>query len=322
MSGYRILVTPTSFFSEENREIVKYLERNGCELLPSPVRRPLEAREIPPLLNGVDGYIAGLDWITAEVIQEAPPTLRVISRYGVGYDRVDVAAAKEKGIAVTNTPRANVQAVADFAVGLMLSVARSIPTLRNATAEGSWMRCSGIELYGKTLGVIGMGNIGKAVIRRCRGFDMRILAYEPYPDLSFARQENVRVCALEEVLRESDVVTLHLPLSSKTKHILNAETIGQMKPGAILINTARGGLIAEDAALDALNCGNLYGLGIDVYEKEPPENLALLSHRRVVATPHAAAHTTEAVQAMAKMAAENLLQVLRGEPCRYIVNDT
>src|SRR5690606_2231296 len=162
-------------------------------------------------LDGVDGYLAGLDYITAEVIEAAPPSLKVISRYGAGYDRVDLEAANKKGIAVTNTPGANAQAVAELAFGLMLAVARKIPALDRAVRDGKWIRSNGVELYGKTLGIVGFGAIGNLVARQAKGFSMHVLVYDPYVDDQVLAEYGLRRAAWEELLAQSDFISLHLP---------------------------------------------------------------------------------------------------------------
>lgn len=296
------------------------LEQFASEIIYNPYGRPLTADELISLLEGVDGYIAGVDNISAKVIERAPSTLKVISRYGVGYDQVDIKACGQRGIVVTNTPGANAESVADLAVGLMLAVARQIPYADEQTKKGGWPRIKGIELYGKTLGVIGLGAIGKGVARRAKGFSMRVLAYDPVIDEAFCRQYGVEIATFEEVLSNSDFISLHLPLKDQTRHIINSNTISLMKDGAILINTARGGLVDQEAVYHALKSGKLGGVGVDVFEAEPPGNLPLFELDNVVATPHMGSSTVDAIKAMANMAVKNLIDVLTGKECPYIVN--
>lgn len=206
--------------------------------------------------------------------------MKVISRYGAGGDRVDLKAAARWGIAVCNTPGANAQAVADLTLGLMLAAARRIPMLDEKTREGKWTRSTGTELYGKTLGILGLGAIGKSVAKRGQGFE----------------------------------------LNEKTRHIISRDVMERMKPGVILINSARGGLIDETAAYDFLKSGHLGGLGLDAYETEPPTASPLFELDNVVCTPHTGSHTREATAAMADMSVQNLIQVLNGEPCPYVLS--
>ncbi len=316
----KVLVTPTSFNKEVCPEAWHMLEQFASEIICNPYNRPLTADELIPLLEGVDGYIAGVDEVSARVIEKAPSTLKVISRYGVGYDQVDIEACGQRGIVVTNTPGVNAESVADLAFGLMLSVARQIPYADEQTKRGGWPRITGMELYGKTLGIIGLGAIGKGVARRAKGFSMRVLAYDPAIDEAFCRQHGVEIATFEEILSNSDFISLHLPLKEQTRYIINSRTISMMKDGAILINTARGGLVDQQALYQALKSGKLGGVGMDVFEIEPPGDSPLFELRNVVVTPHMGSSTVEAINAMANLAVKNLIDVLSGKECPYIVN--
>ncbi len=320
----KILVTPTSFGKDKRSrardQLDAFLAPLNGELVFNPYGRPLNPEELIPLLDEVDGYIAGLDHITAEVMKKAPSSLKVISRYGAGYDRVDVAAAAEKRIVVTNTPGVNAQAVADLAFGLMLSVARRIPSLDGKVRRGEWPRTSGVELYGKTLGIVGLGAVGKGVAARAKGFSMKALAYDPYLDKAYAKENGIRACTFEQILQDSDFISLHIPLNEQTRGILNRESMQRMKFGAIVINTSRGGLIDEAAAYEALKTGKLGGLGLDAFEAEPPGYSPLFELENVVVTPHAGAHTAEAAENMGMLSVQNLIDVLSGKECRYSVN--
>ncbi|MDR1128877.1 MAG: phosphoglycerate dehydrogenase [Treponema sp.] len=319
----KLLITATSFKVESGgpaaRRLREFASENSAGLVFNPHSRPLTEDELIPLIQDCDGCIAGLDFITKKVIDSCG-SLRVISRYGAGVDRVDLAAAKAKGIPVCNTPGANAQAVADLALGLMLATARKIPMLDRKTREGQWVRSTGIELFGKTLGVLGLGAVGKAVAQRARGFSMKILAYDPFINKLYAEEQGIIVSDFDSLIKESDIISLHLPLDQKTKHIINAEVMARMKRGAILINTARGGLIDESAADELLRSGQLGGLGLDAYEEEPPGKSPLFELDNVVVTPHTASHTAEATAAMAAMSVDNLIDVLSGKDCSYIVN--
>ena len=295
------------------------VEAFADEIVYNPQTRPLEAEEVLALLDGVDGYIAGLDYITAEVISRAPESLKVISRYGAGVDRVDLEAAKAKGITVTNTPGTNAVAVCELAFGLMLSLARAIPRLDNAVKKGEWPRNNGTELAGKTLGVVGFGAIGKNLATRARAFGMDVIAYDPYFDAAFAAQHGVAQKSLDEVIAGADFISLHVPLTKETKYMIGEDAISRMKDGAFVINTARGGLIDEAAAAKALQSGKLGGLGLDAYEVEPVTDSPLFGLANVVMTPHTGAHTNEAIAGMGIMAAQNLIDVLQGKGCRYTI---
>ena len=315
-----VLVTPTSFSSAAQLAPKDKLLDYADKIVYNPHSHPLTEDELIPLLEGCEGYLAGLDFITEKVLSTAKG-LRVISRYGIGCDRVDLNAAKRHGILVTNTPGANSDAVADLTLGFMLAVARAIPMLDRATKQGEWKRRTGVELGGKTLGLLGFGMIGKLVARRAAGFGMKILTYDPYIDEAHAKESGASLKPFNDVIAESNFLSLHLPLADSTKNIINEETIGKMRPGAVVINTSRGGLIDEAALFRALESGHLSGAALDVYEQEPPDTkLPLYQLPNVITTPHTGAHTEEATLNMAAMAVDNLIDVLESGDCPYIVN--
>ena len=314
----KILITPTSFRKPQNRQAHEIIEAFADEVVYNEFGRPMEAQEVAELLEGVDGYIAGLDYITADALAKTDG-LKVISRYGAGVDRVDLEAAKRKGITVTNTPGTNAVAVCELAFALMLSLARSVPRLNDAVKNGQWPRNNGVELLGKTLGIIGFGAIGKNLATRARAFGMNVMANDPYFDDAFAEQNGVKKAALDDVIAGADFLSLHVPLNEHTKYMIGQEQIAQMKDDACVINTARGGLIDEAAAAKALQDGKLGGIGLDAYEVEPMTDSPLIGLENVVMTPHTGAHTNEAIGAMGLMAVENLIDVLEGTECKYII---
>ena len=316
----KILVTPTSFLKPGNAKAKEMIEAFADEVVYNDLGRPLKDGEIIERLSGADGYIAGVDYITADVIEKMPDSVKVISRYGAGVDRVDIPACTKKGIAVTSTPGANAVAVCELAFALMLCAARNIPRLHGAVEKGEWPRSEGVELCGKTLGIVGMGAIGKNLARRAVAFGMEVQAYDPYFDEAFAKDNGIRRAELDELLSSSDFISLHVPLSGETRHMINEERIGKMKKGAVVINTARGGLIDETAAARALREGRLGGMGLDAFEAEPLTDSPLKGLDRVVLTPHTGAHTAEAVRNMGLMAVENCISVLKGEDCRFVLN--
>ena len=312
----RILVTPTSFQPGHDNPMLERLQEFADELVFNPTGKPLQPEQLLPLLQDCDGYVAGLDFITADVLRQCP-RLKVISRYGAGYDRVDVAAAKECGITVTTTPGVNSEAVAELAVGMMLSLARQIPYLDRTTREGKWLRATGTELRGKTVGIVGLGAIGKNVARCCAGIGMKVIAFDSFPNAAYCREHGIGQVELEELLHTADFISLHLPLNDETRHMIDARTIAGMKPGAVVINTSRGAIVDEQAAYEALCSGQLGGLGLDAFEQEPPEASPLFELPNVVLTPHTGAHTREATLGMARLAVENLISVLETGACKY-----
>ena len=311
----KILVTPTTFKPDSESPAMKNLRSFAPELVFNPTEKPLTESELIPLISGCDGCIAGIDFFTARVIESAR-NLKVISRYGVGVDRVDLAAAKAKNVVVCNTPGANTQAVADLTIGMLICLARKIPVLDKKTKEGQWTRSTGIELSGKTIGILGLGAVGKAVAKRASGFSMRILARDPVINRGYVESNDIIPVDFNTLIREADFLCLHLPLTGETRNIISAGVMKTMKKGAIIVNTARGGLIDEAAAYELLVSGHLGGIGLDVYEIEPPKKSPLFElEENVVLTPHTAAHTAEATAAMAEMSVQNLIDVLSGRDC-------
>ncbi len=316
----RILVTPTSLQEGKQSAALDALKNFSNDLVFNPMGRPLTEEELIPLLKDCDGYLAGLDYVTANVIHACGDRLKVISRYGAGVDRVDLSAAKEKAIVVTNTPGVNAVAVAELAIGLALSVARKISYLDCKTREGEWVRQTGIELGGKVMGIMGLGAIGKNVARYAQGFGMSVMAYDPYINEEYAKENNIQIASFDEVVKNADVISLHLPLTNETKHLINGKVMAAMKKTAIIINTSRGGIIDETEAYELLKKNELGGLGLDAFEIEPPTASPLFELSNVVVTPHTGAHTHEATDHMANAAVQNLIDVLSGNPCKFIVN--
>jgi len=271
-------------------------------------------------IQGVAATIAGSEPYTRRVLQTAPQ-LRVIARAGVGYDAVDLAAATEHGIAVTITPGANHDAVAEHTFALILALAKKIVPLDRSLRGGSWQREPSLPLRGRTLGIAGLGRIGKAVALRGAVFGMRLLAYEPYPDAVFVKQQQITLMPFERLLAESDYLTLHVPLTPESQHLINRRTLALMKPTAYLINTARGGLVCEGDLLEALRAKRLAGAGLDVFESEPPGRLPLFELDQVVVTPHTAGVDLQSRDDMALSAAQAIVALSRGEwPAEQVVN--
>ncbi len=318
MNG-KILITARSFRKTPGRH-QDILREAGYELIESPHDRPLTAAEIAPLLADVDAAILGLDEVTAESVAGAS-RLRVISRYGVGVDSIDIAAMTARGIVVTVTPGANSVAVAELTMGLILAVARHIPYADREVRQGHWGRKTGVELSGSTLGLIGLGRIGRDVARRAYAFGMTIGYYDPFPPPPEAMTGfQARARSLDELLAESDFVSLHLPLTEETRNLIDARALARMKPTACLINTARGGLVDEQALYEALAGGRLAGAAFDAFAQEPPGDSPLLKLDNFVASPHAGSATAQTTLRMGLLASENALAVLRGECPEGVVN--
>jgi len=281
----------------------------------------LDPKDHPPVLAQADVLIVRRPsfQVTREVIA-ACPRLRVIGRHGAGLDNVDLQAATEAGIPVTYTPSAPTDSVAELTIGLIVAVARRIADAHQAVREGIWHRerFMGMELAGKILGIIGFGSIGRAVARIARAMGMRVVAFDPYVS---RWPRGVRPAPLPELLQRADVVTIHAPLTPETKGLLGRAELSRMKPGAILVNTARGGILDEEALVQALREGRLGGAGIDVFSREPlPVDHPLLYAPNVVLTPHIGAMTEEAQRRMALTVVQDVLRVLSGGRPEHLVN--
>ena len=311
----RILLTTTSF-QDTPGEHHQMLEKEGFEIVRE--RGPLpESRMLELVAKGdFDGWLIGDDAITRAVIQKSLPRLKVISKYGIGLDKVDVKSATEFKLPVTFCPGVNHTTVAEHVFGLMLAIYRDIVPQCNYVKSGNWKRLTGHELFGKTIGVIGLGRIGKEVSSRARAFGMNVIGFDLYWDEKFAQQHDVqRAGSIEDVLKVSDIVTLHTNLTDETRHLMNSKRLAMMKKGSVLINTARGELVETNDIVAALKSGQLLGYGADVLESEPPsKDHPLFACPNAVLTPHIGSRTYESVARQAKMAAQNLINVLHGKP--------
>lgn len=314
----KILVTARSFRMTPGTH-KGLLEQSGHEILESPSDRPLTEEEMVELIGDVDGAILGLDYVTARVI-EAGGKLKVLSRYGVGVDRVDLKAATEAGVVVTNTPATNHIAVAELTLGLMLCLARRIPQHTSSVREGSWARVRGTELAGKTLGIVGLGWISREVIRRAFAFDMKIDVFTGYPDQELADQYGVEYLGFEPLVRDADYLSLHCSATPERYGLIGEKELKAMKPSSYLVNTARGELVDEEALLRALQEGWIAGAAMDAFRKEPATDSPLVQLDNFIATPHLGATTLESILRMGTLAVENTLQVLAGERPEYVVN--
>lgn len=304
-----IIVTPRSL-SKGDHPLLKKLTDAGYGLVfPSPGRQPTE-EELVAVIGDAVGYVAGVEPITA-VILSAASKLRVISRNGTGIDNIDAAAVAQRHIVIRKADGANARGVAELAIGLMLAAARGIPASdRNLKAE-QWKRSQGFELEGKTLGIIGVGKIGKLVAGFSLAFGMKVLAYDAYPDHGFAPSSNFAFVALQKLLERSDIVTLHCPPLPDRKPLIGEGQLAAMRHGVVIINTARQSLVDEVALVRALDSGAVAWYAIDAFDREPPEDFSLAKHERVIVTPHLGGFTAESVERAAEAAIDNLLEILR-----------
>lgn len=307
----KAIIASRSFGSTSSGPL-QMLKDAGVETTWVDANSPSAQEEILESAPDANAIIVGLVPITEQIIEKAS-ALKVISMHGVGVNHIDLAAARRKGVVVTNCPGSNDQAVADLAMGLMLTAARGIAQIDRDIRAGYWKQYLGGELWQKKLGLIGLGNIAKGVARRAKGFAMEVSAYDPYAAVEVAEAHGVSLLSFEEVLANSDFVSLHAPLTDETKCMFGSEQFRRMKPTAYLINTARGGLVDEQALYAALRSGEIAGAALDVFVEEPLKESRLVELDNVVLTAHTGTHTKEAIERMSVMAVENVLRVLRGD---------
>lgn len=312
-----VLVTSRSFASHDPRP-VRLLEEHGFAVERIVAGEKSVEEQVRERLPHAVGVVAGLEPYPRDLLEQCKK-LKVISRYGVGYDKVDVQAARELGVAVTITPGANEDSVADLAYALMLSACRNVAYSDRSLRAGEERRPMGLEMWRKTIGVVGTGRIGKGVILRASGFQMKVLANDAYPDQEFVQSHNGTYVDLDTLFRESDFITLHAPLTEETKNMVDARRLAMMKPNAVLVNTARGGIVDEDALYEALKAHTIGAAALDATVVEPACGSPLATLPNCILTPHAGAATFEAGFNMGMMAAQNVLDVLQGRECRFLV---
>lgn len=318
----KILVASRSF-GKFTSDGLKILKDNGCEIVENSYGHALNEKELLDLIPEIDGIITGMDDLNKKVIASSRK-LKVISKHGVGIDNIDVEAANKKRIVVTNIPTGDEEcnAVADFTFALLLSIARKICEANENTKKEKWVKLVGSEVYGKILGVIGGGTIGKAVMERARGFNMNILVYDIKENKELKEKFNVRYVDLSYLLSNSDFITLHVPLNNGTRGLIGRNELKLMKKSSFIINMARGGVVNEKDLYDSLKAEEIAGAATDVFAKEPPLNNPLLKLKNLVATPHLAAYTKSSLRALDVISAQNVVDVLKGfKPLEnYIVN--
>jgi D-3-phosphoglycerate dehydrogenase len=308
----KVLITPKSFRNYKHKAY-PLLEEKGYEIIENTFGRTLTENEIIELAGeGVEGIIIGVDPLPSHVLAQLKD-LKAVSKYGVGMDNIDLVAAAELGIKVKNAVGTNSISVAELAVALMFTMSRKIPLHSNGVKAGGWDRSIGFELTGKKLGLVGGGQIGREVAKRARGLEMDVTIYDPYfSDEAFlAKYQVTRTDSLDGLLAQSDIISLHLPVTNETRHMINGRKLGLMKPNAILINTSRGELVDEEALYEALTSGKIAGAAQDVFSSEPPaKDEKLLKLDNFILTPHLGAFTGEAVEKMAMVSTTNLLEML------------
>ena len=307
----KILITPRSFgkYEDEPRE---KLRKAGFEIIENETGGILTKEQMIEQCKDVDAIIVGVDPLDKDVLESAN-CLKVISKYGVGVDNIDVDYAASKGIEVTITRGANSAAVADYAFALLLGCARRLVEIDQGCREGDWSKKVSLDVYGKKIGILGLGAIGRGVAERAHGFGMEIYGYDVYRDDAYLEKNQIHFSDIDTICRECDFISLHLPYTAETHHLIGVDRLQMMKKTAILVNTARGGLVDEAALFEALTNGEISGAGLDVFEHEPAKDSPLLKLDHVIAGSHCSASSRGAVSAMSMMAVDNVLSILNGK---------
>jgi D-3-phosphoglycerate dehydrogenase len=305
MSEKRKVLISTSSFGKTGDRPLAMLETAGFEYRLNPYGRKLNPEESADLMGDIDAIIAGTEKMDRQLLASLP-RLKVISRVGTGMDGIDLAAAEALGIQVYNTPDTHVEAVAELTLAGILDVFRHVSQAERNVREGKWRKPMGRLLHGKVVGIIGLGRVGKALVKLLYPFDVTILAYDPYQDAAFAEQYQIQYQDLEAILPQADVVSLHLPYSKDRHRFFDGRLLSLMKPDAILVNCARGGLVDEAALLAQLQAGKLAGAYLDTFEKEPYDG-PLITAENVLLTPHIGSYAAECRLRMEAEAVENLL---------------
>ncbi len=320
MNPVRILLTTTSYqdIPGAHHEL---LESTGVEIVRE--RGPLGEERMLELVGDFDAILCGDDLISRAVLEKAAPRLKILSKYGIGVDKIDVAAATEMGIPLSFCPGVNHTTVAEHTFALLLALNRLLVEEVNFTRSGNWKRLTGHEIMGKTMGIVGLGRIGKEVATRAKAFGMEVIGYDVYWDEAFAAAHGVaRAASMAEVFEKANVISLHTNLTEETRDMIRAETIATMQDGTIILNCSRGEVVVNEDIAAALESGKLGGYGADVLDEEPPRpDHPLLKAKNCIVTPHIGSRTYESVQRQAMMAATNLLHLLKGEKPLAQVND-
>lgn len=318
--SWKVLITARTM-DEVGASALQLLTEAGCELVMPPKFGPLTAAELQPQLKGMDAVLASMDKFTPEVLSSPEAAqLKTISRWGVGYDAIDIPTATRQGIVVAYTPGMLNETVADCAFALLLSIARRIHIGHQTMSNGIWQAAWGHDVHGKTLGLVGCGRIGMAVARRASGFNMRVIAYDIAPNAE-AEKMGIQFVSLDELLAQSDFVSLHAALTPQNRGLLGEAQLRQMKPTAYLINTARGALVEEAALTKVLQENKIAGAALDAFVVEPlPADHPLRTAPNVLLTPHLASFARETGERVSLMAAEAIARLVQGQKPRWVVN--
>jgi len=315
---FKVLSTsPTfGFFVSEP---VEYLKSHGCEVDLTPQGKKVTEQDLVNIGGQYDAMIIGLEKVTASVLH-ASAKLKAVAKHGAGVDNIDVKTATDKKVVVLSAPGTNADAVADLTIGLFLSLARSIPWADRSVKQGGWPRVVGVQMNEKVLGIIGLGLIGKKVAQRATGFGRKILGYDVIKDEEFARKWGVTFVPLEEILKQADFISIHVPLIPSTRRLIGSKELQQMKKDAFLVNISRGDIVDEEALYQALKEKRIRGAALDVFSQEPIGASPLLQLDNLISTPHMGAYTFEALRETGMICVRGIVDVLEGKVPQFAVN--
>jgi phosphoglycerate dehydrogenase-like enzyme len=317
---WKVLITATPI-EKVGQQAVALLQQAGCQIVNPPRCNPFSEQGLLRLLDGIDAVLAGTDVYSASVLgSPAAARLKIISRWGVGYDAIDVPAATDQGIVIAYTPGLNNEAVADYTLALLLALVRNVAEGHHSMHEGLWLPTWGHDMAGKTLGILGYGRIGQAVARRALGFNLRVIAHNPKPHPE-AEQAGIHLVSLDELLAQSDYLTLHAALTPQTRGLIGEAQFHKMKPTAYLVNAARGPLVDEPALLQALREYRIAGAALDVFTEEPlPPKHPFRTAPNLLLSPHQASNSCETGERVSRAAAEAILDLLHHRQPKFVVN--
>lgn len=319
MSG-NVLITLFDTFLESNPSFIRMFQERGYNTIVRGDREPLSEEKLMPLIREADAYIVGLADVNRKVIESAT-RLKVIAAFGTGYNHIDTEAATQKGIVVANAQGVNAVSTAELTIGLMLDLARSVSSSDRCIRSGEWKSSVGSELHDKVLGIIGTGKIGYELARIAfHGFNMKILAHDVYQNENMIKECRAQYANIDTILENSDFVSVHIPLTEKTKGFISLKELKKMKKSAYLINAARGGIVDEDSLYEALVNQWIAGAALDVYTREPPVGSRMIGLDNIITTCHLGGSTRDAIERIGKVSYENVVNVLEGKKTEYCVN--
>lgn len=302
----KVLITPRSYGTYNIEELKNMFLSHGIQPIFNPYGRIMKEDEMIREIQDVDGLIIGVDPLNHTILQSAQK-LKAIAKYGVGVDNIDCEYACAKGISISRTVNANSEAVADFSMALLMAVARRVVEIDSGCHKEDWSKKEALDIYNKKIGILGLGAIGRAVIKRAKGFDMKIYGYDIVKDEQYIKENGISFTNINTIIQECDFISLHLPLTKDTKYILNKDNLKFAKKNLILINTARGGLLNEHDVYELRKANKLYGIGIDAFEHEPANDSLLLKLPNVIVGSHSAASSQGAITKMSTMATKNVI---------------